>query len=147
MTKKQVNWADSVQIAKTTGSTDFEEAMGGYVKTDPTVLRGQQKALYVISSLARLHGVEKNPSARRSMIESYNNHILNFQKEGVPLSASTRMRAMDMAYEDGFMPGKYQNKTQLSELVNRLKFAADKPNANMVEKAWTMVAGAAFAGC
>lgn len=137
------DWIDSMQLAKT-GSTDFEEAMGGYAKVDYTLLRGQQKVLYVTGSLARLHGVEKNPSARRAFIESYNGHLENFQKDGVKLSASTRLRAMDMAYEDGFMPGKYQNKTQLSELVNCLKFAVDKPEMNTVEKAWSLFAGAAL---
>lgn len=126
-------WTDAKELART-GSTEFEQAMGGYSKIDPTVLRGSDKALYYLSSLARLHGVEKNPSARRALIEGYNNKLAEYQRNGVPLSASTRMRALDMAYGD-FMGGKYQNKTQLSDYVNERKYEGNRPNASTVKKA------------
>lgn len=125
-------WGDTRQLART-GSTDFEQMMGGYAKVDPTILRGATKLMYYLNGITRIHGVEKNPSARRAFIESYNNQLVNFQKKGTPLSASTRMQAMDLAYGD-FMSGKYQNSSQASRLVNKLKYGGDKPNAMLIEK-------------
>jgi hypothetical protein len=54
------------------------------------------------------------------------------------------MRALNMAYEDGFLPGKYQNKTQLSELTNRIKYLGDEINKNKIEKSGMAQAWSTF---
>lgn len=123
---------DMKELAKF-GSTSFDQAMGGYSKVNSADLHGSDKYLYYLNSLTRLHGVEKAPSARRALVEGYNTKLLEYQKEGLPLTASTRMRALDMAYLD-FLGGKYQESTQLGDYVNEKKYEGKQPNATLVKK-------------
>ena len=115
------------------GSTSFEQSMGGYSMTNVADLSKSDKALYYLETMNRLHSVLKNPSARRALVETYNSRLENYQNQGIPLTASTRMRALDIAYGE-FLAGKYQDKTQLTDYVNEAKSAGEKPKASTVKK-------------
>lgn len=114
-------------------STDFDQAMGGYGKLNPKELKGADKALYVVDFMNRIHGVLKSPSARRALVEAYNTKLLEYQNKGVPLTASTRLRALDMAYVQ-YQAGKYQEYNQLTELINKGKYLGESKNANALQK-------------
>lgn len=113
------------------GSTPFEQAMGGYTMSNIKDLKGVDKFIYVLDAMARLHGIEKNPSARRALIETYNYKLENYQKEGIPLTASTRMRALTMAWGE-YLDGKYQKGNELVDVINRTKFPQPYPGKTKV---------------
>jgi hypothetical protein len=118
------------------GSTDFEQSMGGYNKINTSLLSKGDKILYYIEAMNRLHAVAKNSSARRALVETYNSKLENYQKSGIPLITSTRMRALDMAYGE-FLSGKYQEKTQVNDIINKTKNEGNRTNASTAQKIWS----------
>lgn len=115
------------------GSTSFEQAMGGYGQINTSLLSKGDKILYYIETMNRLHAVLKNPSARRALVETYNSKLEHYQDTGIPLTASTRMRALDLAYGE-FLSGKYQEHTQLNDYVNQRIHEGENKGASSVQK-------------
>lgn len=102
-------------------ATPFDEYAGKGLRQNFSDLHGKdEKLLYIINSLNRMHLVVKNPSARRSFVESYTANLMKMQSENVPLDANARMRAMDMAMLQ-YEQGKYSNETWFTKTLSKVR--------------------------
>lgn len=102
-------------------ATPFDEYAGKGLRQNFSDLHGKdEKLLYIINSLNRMHLVVKNPSARRSFVESYTANLMKMQNENVPLDANARMRAMDMAMLQ-YEQGKYSNETWFTKTLSKVR--------------------------
>jgi hypothetical protein len=124
-------WAERLNILKS-GTSTFEESMGGYKgqtwadeKSVHAIGTIANKLIHTLEIFARVHGAEKDISARQAFVEGFLKRASERIKAGEQLTPSKLEGIALQSYPD-FLGGKFQNKNPASEFIRKTQIELDK---------------------
>lgn len=116
------SWKERLQILKA-GVSRFEEFMGGYrgttwadEKSKHAIGTGINRIIHTLEIFGRVHGAEKDISARQAFVEGFLKRASERIKAGEQLTPSKLEGIALQSYPD-FLGGKFQNKNPVAEAI------------------------------
>lgn len=124
-------WAERLNILKS-GASKFEESMGGRKgqtwadeKSEHAIGTIANKIIHTLEIFGRIHGAEKDISARQAFVEGFLKRTTERIKAGEQLTPS-KLEGIALESYPNFLGGKFQNKNPVSDFIRKTQMELEE---------------------